>query len=144
MSLHNRIEHTSMSESEKLNHRYQELDQKVRRWPRTPDNDRFYYGALNIAETLSKETGLNVIIGFNEFGTPALADALDQAVKRGARKIIVITPMLTQGGEHAEKDIPAVIKQAQINNPHVTFQYCWPFQPADIAGFLSQQINRFI
>lgn len=144
MSLHNRLAHSSTGESDKILERYYELDQKIRTWPRTTQNDRFYFGAQEIADALSKTVGQNVILGFNEFCAPKLDDALDLAVKQGAQKVIIITPMMTRGGEHAEKDIPEVINRAQIRYPHIKFEYAWPFKSNDVAEFLAKQINRFV
>ena len=67
-----------------------------------------------------------VVVGFNEFCAPDLAQALDEAAARGAGQVVVTTPMMTTGGEHAEQDIPAAIDQAPARHPQVTFDYAWP------------------
>jgi sirohydrochlorin cobaltochelatase len=50
--------------------------------------------------------------------------------------------MMTRGGEHAERDIPAAIDRAQNRHPAVAFQYIWPFDAAQIARFLASQIHQ--
>ncbi|MFP4642123.1 MAG: CbiX/SirB N-terminal domain-containing protein, partial [Dehalococcoidia bacterium] len=65
------------------------------------------------------------------------------AVDKGATKIIVATTMMTRGGEHAEKDIPARIDEFSKYNPQIEITYAWPFDTTQVARFLSEHISRF-
>jgi sirohydrochlorin cobaltochelatase len=121
--------------------RFAELEAKLRAWPRTKANDPFYAGSLELTEHLRSESGLEVIMGFNEFCSPALAESLDLAAS-SARRVFVITPMMTRGGEHAAVDIPRAIRAAQQRHPGNDFIYVWPFPAQDIARFLADQISR--
>lgn len=121
--------------------RYEELEARVRSWPRTGNNDPFYAGSAELAGHLRRELGLEVILGFNEFCSPSLAEALDRAA-RAAQKILVITPMMTRGGEHSAVDIPAAIQAARVRHPGCEFTYVWPFPTGDIARFLAGQLSR--
>jgi sirohydrochlorin cobaltochelatase len=116
----------------------------MRPWPRTVQNDPFYAGSQDLARHLRRETGLEVVVGFNEFCAPTLDEAFDQAAARSAEKIIVITPMMTRGGGHSAVDIPAAIREAQQRHPQKKFIYAWPFASEDIAGFLASQVARFL
>jgi sirohydrochlorin cobaltochelatase len=127
-----------------IEHRRLELDAKMRRWPRTAQNDPFYAGSQELAAHVSKVTGCEVIVGFNEFCAPSLDDALNQAIAREAKKIIVITPMMTRGGEHSEVDIPAAVRTAQAQHPETPILYVWPFKVSEVARFLAAQIINFI
>ena len=145
-SLHSRLEHASGSESSpsgaSLQQRYAELDEKMRNWPRTAQNDRFWAASHALAGQLSQATGHKVLVGFNEFCAPDLDEALDQAVAESAEKVVVVTPMMTRGGEHAEVDIPNAVRDAQARHPGTTIVYVWPFDPAQVAQFLSAQIEQ--
>jgi sirohydrochlorin cobaltochelatase len=88
---------------------------------------------------LRRESGRKVILGFNEFCAPSLDEALDQAAGQGAAKIVVVTPMLTRGGEHAERDIPEAIERAKSRHPGEKFIYAWPFKAKKVAEFLNSQ-----
>jgi sirohydrochlorin cobaltochelatase len=121
-----------------------ELDAKMRAWPRTAQNDPFYAGSQELAAHVSKATGCEVIVGFNEFCAPSLDDALNQAIAREAEKVIVITPMMTRGGEHSEVDIPAAVQTAQAQHPETQILYVWPFKVSDVASFLAAQIINLI
>ncbi|GAG77021.1 unnamed protein product, partial [marine sediment metagenome] len=66
---------------------------------------------------------LRIVVGFNEFCSPSLDDAFEEAIKQDPEKIIVITPMMTQGGEHSEKDIPEAIERAKKKNPNIKFSF---------------------
>ncbi|MGD0329514.1 MAG: CbiX/SirB N-terminal domain-containing protein [Nitrososphaeria archaeon] len=116
----------------------------MRAWPRTAQNDPFYVGSQELAAHLSEATGCEVILGFNEFCAPSLDDALSRAVARGAEKVIVVTPMMTRGGEHAEVDIPAAVKTAQAQHPEIPITYAWPFRVSEVASFLAAQITGLL
>lgn len=124
--------------------RYKELEAKVRAWPRTPQNDPFYAGSLDLAEHLRRTSGLEVVLGFNEFCAPKLDDAFDRAAGIAGEKIIVVTPMMTRGGEHSAVDIPETIRRARDKHPTKQFIYAWPFATEDIARFLASQVSRFL
>jgi sirohydrochlorin cobaltochelatase len=144
MGIHFQIEKAVGDDLEELQRQYNELDDKIRQWPRDADNDPFQVGSQEIAEQLSRATGHQVILGYNEFCAPSLDEALDQAAEQGAEKIIVTTPMMTRGGEHAESEIPSVIQNAQKRHPSIPIKYIWPFEAQDIARFLAAQIDRHI
>lgn len=141
MGLHARLERQAQPEPALLS-RYALLDEKIRAWPRTPENDPFHAASLAMARALADETGLDVLVGFNEFCAPSVREALEAAVSGGAARVAVITPMLTRGGEHAEEEIPEIIAAAQADHPEVRFEYCWPFELQDIARFLAAQVQR--
>ncbi len=144
-SLHARIEHAPphlpAAQLQQWEQRYHELDDKVRHWPRTPENDPFYAASQQIAALLGDETGCEVILGFNEFCAPDLDTALEQAAAHSER-VIVVTPMMTPGGEHSEEDIPAAIEQVRTRYPQVEFRYAWPFDLRETAQFLAQQVHK--
>jgi sirohydrochlorin cobaltochelatase len=137
VGLHARIERAGGKERAALAPRHAELEARMRAWPRTAANDPFHAGSLAIAQA----SGLAVILGFNEFCAPSLEEALGQAALE-YRRVIVVTSMLTAGGEHAGADIPAAIERARIRHPRTDFRYAWPFEPADIAAFLAAQARK--
>lgn len=140
---HARLTHADGLERAALESRHADLDAKVRAWPRTAENDPFYVGSLDLAAHLRQATSQDVIVGFNEFCAPSLDEALDQAAARGATQVVVVTPMVTPGGEHSEMDIPAAIRRAQERHPGNSFSYAWPFDPAAVAQFLAAQVAQF-
>lgn len=143
--LHMRLEHGGPGGEQRarLEARYAELEETVRRWPRTPRNDPFHAASLELAQRLEETTGRRVVVGFNEFCAPTLGEALAQAAGK-ARRVVVVTAMMTRGGEHAEHDIPVAIAQARAAHPGVEFLYAWPFDTGDVAAFLAEQIDRLL
>ena len=85
-----------------------------------------------------------MIVGYNEFCSPSLDEALHSATDRGASKIIVATLMMTRGGEHSERDIPAKVEEFSKSHPQVKIVYAWPFDTTQIARFLCEHISRFV
>jgi sirohydrochlorin cobaltochelatase len=141
-ALHGRLQHVSGPQRQALQSRHDELDAQMRAWPRTRENDPFWAASLEMAALLSQAADCQVLVGFNEFCAPSLDEALDQAVAHGAEQITVVTPMMTRGGEHAEEDIPAAIRRAEARHPGVLFRYAWPFEMAEVARFLANQIKK--
>jgi sirohydrochlorin cobaltochelatase len=142
-NLHTRLEHVAEGESFALRERYDQLDAKMRAWPRTPENDPLLAGSIDIASNLQEVTQMEVILGFNEFCSPSLEQAFKQTIKSDSDKIIVITPMMTRSGERSEVNIPAAIKRIASQYSDVPIDYIWPFSSAQVAQFLAAQITHF-
>lgn len=140
MGLHARLDGVEGAQRAALQQRYDELDAQVRAWPRSGDNDLFWAASHALGEALARVTGCEVIVGFNEFCAPRLDEALDRAAD-GAERVVVVTPMMTRGGEHAEVEIPAEVEAARARHPGVEFTYAWPFHLDDVARFLARQIE---
>jgi len=143
VGLHQALEHAPALVRSILAGRYRRLDAKIRAWPRNSHNDPFWAGSHELAEHLRAATGAEVLLGFNEFCAPTLDDALDQAAVQ-ANQVIVITPMMTRGGEHSEVEIPNSVKRAQARHPAVTFKYAWPLDISAVANLLAAQVARLV
>ena len=143
-SLRSRLEHIIGEERVVLEHRFTEIDKRMRNWPRTLQNDPFHAASLELARHLSQATSHEVIVGFNEFCAPDLDQALEQAVVRGANKVIVITTMMTRGGGHSEINITDAISRIQNWHPDIPIINAWPFEISEVAQFLANQISHFI
>jgi sirohydrochlorin cobaltochelatase len=144
MALHSRLEHGGFPPHERAaaEARFAEMDARIRNWPRHAENDGFFVASHDLAEELAKATRCPVALGFNEFCAPTVPAALDQAADE-AERVVVITPMLTPGGEHAEREIPEQIADARGRHPGVEFVYIWPYEMADVAAFLAERIRAF-
>ncbi len=142
--LHMRLEHGPVEDqaASALRERYAGLERTMLDWPRDETNDPFFAASHRLADALQQSTGIDVIVGFNEFCSPDLGEAMDQAVAQGAQRVLVVTPMMTPGGEHAEIDIPATIDAARRRHRQVDFRYAWPFETEDVAAFLADQVLR--
>ena len=141
--LHSIIETGKSGDQEFLRERHAFLDNKIRKWPRDEHNDPFYAASRELATHLRQKSGHEVVVGYNEFCAPSIDEALQAAVDKNANKIIVVTPMMTRGGSHTEKDIPAAIDRIRRLHPQIDIIYAWPFDTAEVAKFLSDQMSRF-
>jgi sirohydrochlorin cobaltochelatase len=142
--LHGRVEMSPGALGPALESRYKELEDKVKRWPRTPRNDPYHAASHDLARALQTEIGLEVAVGFNEFCSPDVDETLARAVADGAGRIIVLTTMMTRGGEHAEREIAQAVERARAKYPGVGLIYAWPFETPAIARFLADHIRRFV
>ncbi len=141
--LHVQMEQFPEQMQKAIKPRYEVLEEKVRSWPRNNENDPFFAGANEMAEQLQKVSGCNVSVGYNEFCSPTLEEAIVKAGESSPEKIIVITPMMTKGGEHAGYDIPKTIESVRSRNPSLPIVYAWPFDSEDVADFLFAQVKKF-
>jgi len=124
--------------------RYAFLDNKIRNWLRNEQNDPFHAASRDLATRLSRESGREIVVGYNEFCAPTIDEALQSAADKNANRIIVVTPMMTRGGKHAEGDIPAAIGKFRKLHPEIEVIYAWPFDTAEVAKFLSDHISPFL
>jgi sirohydrochlorin cobaltochelatase len=143
VKLHRIIEKAGEHAPAELRTRFTQLDYKVRNWERTPENDPFWASSGKLADELQLATGVEVVVGFNEFCKPSVEEALESAASGGTKKVIVVTPMMTPGGEHSEEDIPDAISSARSQFEGVEFIYAWPFPIEDVVTFLAKQIDKF-
>lgn len=143
-ALHLRVEASHGAAPPEILQQFQALEFRLRAWPRNKTNDPFYAGSLALGRQLEAALGHKVIVGFNEFCAPSLAEAFAAAVEHGADQVVVATPMMTRGGEHSETDIPEAVDAARRRYPDVIFRYAWPFEPGQVAAFLAKHIEQHL
>jgi sirohydrochlorin cobaltochelatase len=121
-----------------------DLDRKIRRWPRTPQNDPYKGGLEALADQLRPLlNGDRLAIAFNEFCAPTLEEAVEELIKKGAGDITVVSSMFTAGGSHAEIEIPETVERLQHAHPGIAIRYAWPFDSSLVAGMLARHLERF-
>jgi sirohydrochlorin cobaltochelatase len=123
--------------------RYLFLENKIRYWPRNQQSDPSHTASQELAAHFSEVSGYEVILGYNEFCAPSFDEVLQSVVNKNVDKIIVATPMMTRGGDRAEKDIPVKIEEFRERYPKIEIVYAWPFDTLQVARFLSKHISRF-
>ncbi len=124
--------------------RYNLLEKEIRTWPRNKDNDPFHSASIELASHLEKHAGCRVEVGFNEFCAPGVDQAIEEAVKKGADTVVIVTPMLTRGGEHAEVEIALIAKEMSRKYPSVEIVYAWPYDVDTVARFLASQVENYL
>ena len=121
-----------------------ELDQKIRRWPRTQETDPYKEGLEVLAAQLRPLlNGDRLAIAYNEFCAPTLEEAVEELIKEGTRDITVVSSMFTAGGSHAEIEIPETVDRLKRAHPDVAIRYAWPFDRQLVAGMLAKHLEQF-
>ena len=121
-----------------------ELDQKIRRWPRTKASDPYQSGLEAVGAVLRPHlNGTLFALAYNEFCAPTLEEAVEDLVKQGATSITVLTTMFTPGGSHSEVEIPEILEQLKPQYPTVELRYAWPFDLQLIAKTLTEQLRSW-
>ncbi|MBX3328205.1 MAG: CbiX/SirB N-terminal domain-containing protein [Nitrospira sp.] len=121
-----------------------ELDQKIRRWPRTKETDPYQSGLEAVGAVLRPYlNGVLFAMAYNEFCAPTLEEAVESLAKQGATSITVLTTMFTPGGSHSEVEIPEILEHLRPKYPDVELRYAWPFDLQLIAKTLTEQLRRW-
>jgi len=126
----------------KAKQRLEEISSKMRAWPRSEKNDPYLKSTRELAAALKEKMGCAVLVGYNDFCDPSIADVCNRAAEQGAKNVFVITPMMMGGGKHSEVDIPEQIRSAAQKHPDVQFVYVWPVPMQDIVDFFVGQIQK--
>ena len=119
------------------------LDAKIRDWPRHAGNDPYKAGLERVAQALRRLLPTDLFaIGYNEFCRPSIAEALEQVIRQGATRVLVIPSMLTPGGVHSEVDIPHALEDVRRAHPDILIEYLWPFDLHQVAVLLASHVTR--
>ena len=123
----------------------EQLDRRVREWPRTDATDPYRAGVESLSKSLAASLGASarVVVAYNEFCAPSLENAIRDAVTAGATAITVVPTMLTPGGVHSEIEIPESLAALRTSHPEVPIVYAWPFDEIALAGLLAAHVSRF-
>ncbi len=117
------------------------LDTRVRDWPRSPENDPYREGILALARLLARDLPTHAVhTAYNEFCAPSLDAAVRALAEAGVTAITVITTMVTEGGIHAERDLPDAIAALRLQYPHLSLIYAWPFPRESVGALLAAQV----
>ena len=103
----------------------QELDTKIRRWPRTAATDPYRVGLETVGAALRPQLdGALFALAYNEFCAPTLEESIEDLIKKGATHITVATTMFTPGGAHSEIEIPEIFEQMRRRHPEIQLTLC--------------------
>ena len=120
------------------------LETELRNWPRTAASDPYQSGLEGLAVHLrARLAPARLVLAYNEFCAPSLADAVRALAAEGMTDIVVVPSMLTPGGVHAEIEIPEIIQQLRSEHPGLSVRYAWPFTGEHLAGFFVEHLHAF-
>lgn len=122
-----------------------DLDQIIRRWPRTSSTDPYRVGLEAVGAALRPLLdGALFALAYNEFCAPTVEESVEELIAQGATDITVVTTMLTPGGAHSEIEIPEILQGLRARYPRIAIRYAWPFDPSTLAHVLNEQVRRFM
>ena len=142
--IHLKVEHAPDSVDVETKKLAEAIEEKMKCWPRTEENDPYYTSGMKIGENIQKVTGIETFVGFNEFCNPSIQDALLEALERNPNEIYITTTMVTPGGEHQEVEIPEAINEIAVKYPDVKFVYVWPYNLLSVAEFIGNHLMKEI
>ena len=122
----------------------QDLETRIREWPRTPENDPYKAGLEQLAKRLEPLLeGAPLVLAYNEFCAPTVEDAVADLAKRGIIQITVVPTMLTPGGSHSEIEIPQILDDLRSRHPTLNIRYAWPADLDLLAGMFANLLKKF-
>ena len=85
-----------------------------------------------VAALVAEQSDYPVVIGAHmELAAPSIADAVADAVQRGASHLTVV-PFMLAPGRHATQDIPRLVAEAVAEHPGVSFRVAAPLGVHDL------------
>lgn len=124
---------------------FEKIEEEMIHWPRTEKNDSYWAGFMKVVGELgTSKAYYSVHAAFNEFCAPTVDEALSEAASRKPDVIVVASVMLTPGGVHSERDIPASVETFSKKNPGVRIVYAWPYDISEVSKFLSAHAAKFV
>ena len=129
------LEAQRRTSGESMGSRERELDRRIRDWPRTPESDPYKAGLERVADALRPKLEGPLVLAYNEFCAPSIADAIDALAVDGVEHIELLTTMITPGGNHSENEIPKIVEQARKRHPAIVLDYVWPYDLDIVARF---------
>lgn len=122
----------------------QELDTKIRTWPRTPTTDPYQAGLEKLAAQMTPLlNGAQFAVAYNEFCGPTLSEAVEELIRKGTKHVTIVSTMFTPGGSHSEFEIPEELQELRAKHKGVTLTYAWPFDLGKVAKMLMEHIQGF-
>ena len=119
------------------------LDDRIRRWPRTPATDPYRAGLEALAGRLGPLLGAaHLVVAYNEFCAPTIDEAVATLAAAGACRVVVVPSMLTPGGVHSEVEIPEALARLRAAHPDLALRYAWPFDLDQVAHLLAAHVAR--
>jgi sirohydrochlorin cobaltochelatase len=119
------------------------LDLRVREWPRTPATDPYREGIQALACVLAGALEeFTVRAAYNEFCAPSLDVVVAELAADGVTDITIVTTMVTEGGVHAERELPENIAELRLRYPQVTLVYAWPFAREAVGALLANRVRE--
>ncbi len=93
-----------------------------------------------VGERVARAVGADTAaVAFLQQADPSLADAVDRAVRAGARRIVVVPLMLWPGG-HVLDDVPREVRRLRDRHPGVTIRVAAPL--GDHPGVVAAAADR--
>lgn len=80
----------------------------------------------DLVEVLAERTPVAVAPAFLELASPAIPDAIDQAVARGAGRVRLL-PYFLHPGRHSVEDLPRIVDEARARHPGTDIDLLEPF-----------------
>lgn len=119
------------------------LEEAIRKWPRSRENDPYWWSTEMMARKLSKRLGLDVHTAYLEFCSPTVGEKLEELLRKHGL-VVVVPTMVVEGGRHVETDIRKEIESALARAGRGRVVYAFPFRMEDFVELLARQVLRFL
>lgn len=117
----------------------EEISKETRKIARDP-NDPYSVDMNKIKDSIKSCGGFKHFeIGFMEFSSPTIEEAVEKIADEGVKKIILVNaPGIFMRSSHSLIDVPKIIDQVQSNHPDLDLIYTQP------GGFLEEMADVIV
>lgn len=126
----------------KAEQKFKFLEEKLKKWRRTPENDTHHYFLNNVAKELAKNLGVKVEVAFNEFCCPSIEEKIQEVADKYNEFFLI--PAMIAGGKHTQDEINKKIQVLKTEYPDKKFLYLYPFKQNSVSEFFKKHIEEFI
>ncbi len=115
------------------------ISAQVQDWPRTHETDPLGAEMERLAQDVRHQGDYRVVeVGYHRYARPSLKEAVERAIARGCRRVVVV-PTALDGG----MDMPGLIATIQEQHPDVEIVFAGPpFDRQRYADLIVHQVER--
>lgn len=87
---------------------------------------------------LARDPGARVELGFLDFLSPSLPEAIDRLASGGVTDIVIVPIFMAQSG-HTKRDLPAMLEAARVRHPRIAISVATPIgEAAQVVGAIAE------
>lgn len=90
------------------------------------------------AAMVARDSAARVELGFLDFLSPSLPEAIDRLADEGVRTIVIVPIFMAQSG-HTKRDLPVMLEAARVRHPGIAISVATPIgEASQVVGAIAE------